>query len=111
VLHGDKSACRFVYFPFSTEELFGRKGVVPLPSPRAVCFTHDGRAAWSAGPLYAPGKGRPHILLLRTAVRNKLGVEAGSAVRVDVALPRRGAAPAKADPPPARAAGVKRKRV
>lgn len=76
VLKGDKTSCRLVQFPYSAEEVFGRKGVVDV----RVSFN----GVQSPGPLYNPGKGRPHFLLIRKELREKLGVDGGDTVHVTV---------------------------
>ena len=91
ILHGEHSACRLVEFPFSAEELFGRRGNID-----AVKCTFNGET--SPGPLYRRGGDGGHILLLRKALREKLGVSVGDEVAVTVRLAKRSAASAKAPP-------------
>ena len=80
IVKGEKSACRFVFFPFSALDLFGRKGNI-----EDVKVTFNG--VKSPGPLYRT-KDRGHILLLRKALREKLGVGPGDTVSVTVQLAR-----------------------
>lgn len=79
ILGGEKTSCRLVQFPFVAADVFGRKGVVD------VRVKFNGTA--SPGPLYNPGKGRPHFLLLRKELRLKLGVDVGDEVDVEVRAP------------------------
>jgi hypothetical protein len=78
VVRSDKTSCRMVIFPHNVEELYGVRGVVPVH----VLFN----GMKSQGPLYNPGKGRPHFLLLRKPIREALGVEGGDKVHVVVSL-------------------------
>ena len=78
ILHGTKSACRFVRFPHSALETFGARGNVPV----RVSFN----GMWTQGPLYRSSAGNPHILLLRKAVREALCVGPGDVVSVVVKL-------------------------
>ena len=82
ILKGEHSACRFVEFPFDVEKLFGRKGNV-----EAVRCTFNG--APEKGPLYRRSRGLCHILLLRKALREKIGVGPGDEVAVTVRLAKR----------------------
>lgn len=88
ILKGEKSACRLVRVPFIVEQHFHKRSVVEC----SVTFSANGKTAKSPGPLYpsgkaVPGEPRKHILLLRTDVREKLGVAPGDEVEVSVPLP------------------------
>lgn len=89
VLKGAKSACRFLELPASCDlSPLGYSSSASVPV--SVVFSHNGvKSAPVPGPLYYHGPGKPRILLLRTAVREALGCDAGAEVTAVVKVSAR----------------------